>query len=462
MTDSSVLAPEAASRRAFDLCVDAVQHAGALSAPRLARVEVPVGELEPLPWLLAQHAAARYFWSDRGGAFEMAGIGDADVLLPSGPQDVHGLFQQARSLMTDRWPSQRYYGGFRFYNRPILGNRWKSFAQYRFIVPRLEVHRRRKGTYLAVNLKLGAAMDNARELESLRALLDEVEWRNASAPPLPEVSSRVDLPDFAGWKTLIAQALSAFARHELEKVVVARESTFNTKQDIDPVALLAHLREQAVNAYEYCFQPVSARAFVGASPERLYRRENCFLQSEALAGTRPRGKTEDGDEALARELLESEKDLREHDFVVRMLHDSLKHFCTSIEVEEAPSLLRLRNCQHLHTRIEGVLKANEADAPLIEALHPTPAVGGTPREAALAWLIDHEPFDRGTFAAPVGWIGYDAAEFAVAIRSGLVRGNELSLYSGAGIVPGSVAEDEWDEIENKLANFLRILPHADH
>lgn len=461
MSDPPVLAPEAAARRAFDLCVDEVRRAEGKAAPRLARVEVPVGELEPLPWLLAQHATARYFWSDRAGAFEMAGVGDADVLLPAGPQDVRLLFEQARSLMTDRWPSQRYYGGFRFYNRPILGNRWKSFAQYRFIIPRLEMHRRRKGTYLAVNLKLGDTAANARELESLRAVLDEVEWRNASAPPLPAITSRVDLPDFAGWKNLIAQALAACARHDLEKVVVARESSFTAKQDIDPVALLAHLREQAVHAYEYCFEPVHARAFVGASPERLYRRENCFIQSEALAGTRPRGKSEEGDEALARELLESEKELREHDFVVRMLHDSLAHFCTSISVEEEPSLLRLRNCQHLHTRIEGVLKANEADAPLIEALHPTPAVGGTPREAALAWLIEHEPFDRGVFAAPVGWIGYDAAEFAVAIRSGLVRGNELSLYSGAGIVPGSVAEDEWDEIENKLANFLRILPDAD-
>src|SRR5690606_32703666 len=135
-------------------------------------------------------------------------------------------------------------------------------------------------------------------------------------------------------------------------------------------------------------------------------------------------------------------------------------FCTELQVEEEPGVMRLRNCQHLHTRVEGVLKANEADAPLIEELHPTAAVGGWPRDKALAWLAEHEPFDRGVYAAPTGWIGFDAAEFAVAIRSGLVRDDELTLYSGAGIVPGSDAAEEWDEIENKLAGFLRILPDA--
>lgn len=459
MTEAHSMAPEAAARELFDRAARlASEHSG--GKPWLVRAELPVAELEPLPWLLAQRHAARYFWSDRGQTFEMAAVGDADVLLPKGPQDLRALFHEARSAMGDRWPSLRYYGGFRFYNRPILGNRWKSFAQYRFIVPLLEVHRRRDRVYLAANLKLGDSAQNARQLELLRAALDEVDWRNAPSPALPSVCGRLDRPDFAAWKSLVGQALEACARNQLEKVVLARETAFEFKHEIDPVALLSHLREQTINAYEYCFQPVPARAFVGASPERLYRRENCFIQSEALAGTRPRGKTEEGDAALGRELLENEKELREHRIVVRTVRDQLKPFCTAIDIEDQPGLLSLRNCHHLHTKIQGVLKANEADAPLIEALHPTPAVGGTPREAALKWLIEHEPFDRGVYAAPVGWIGYDAAEFAVAIRSGLVRGNELTLYSGAGIVPGSIAEDEWDEIENKMANFTRILPDA--
>jgi menaquinone-specific isochorismate synthase len=99
------------------------------------------------------------------------------------------------------------------------------------------------------------------------------------------------------------------------------------------------------------------------------------------------------------------------------------------------------------------------DADLIAALHPTPAVGGLPRGAALRWIAKHEPFDRGIYAAPVGWIGLDGAEFCVALRSGLVRGNELALYNGAGIVRGSDPGEEWQEIETKMQNFLSVLDY---
>ena len=426
----------------------------------LERVEVPVSDLNPLGWLLAQRESARYYWSNRGGEFEMAGAGDADVLIPRGPQDLRALFEQARGRLSMHQPSQRYYGGFRFYNRPNRGHRWKNFYQYRFIVPLIEVVRRKRGTFLCCNLKLGhtSGLDDMRQ--HVIEFIDGLEWKPRDAPPLPHFGKREDRPDKRAWVETVDKALEACAANELEKVVLARETTFTADDEIDAMALLSHLRGQTTTAYEFCFQPVAGRAFVGASPERLYRRENCFLQSEAVAGTRPRGGNDEEDERLGEELLRNDKELREHQFVVRNVRDALKPFCTALNVEEQPDIMRLRHNQHLHTKIEGVLKANEADAPLLDALHPTAAVGGIPRDTALEWLTENEPFDRGVYAAPVGWIGFDAAEFSVGIRSGLVRGEELSLYSGAGIVPGSDPDEEWDEIENKLANFLRILPHA--
>jgi len=426
----------------------------------LERIEVPVTGLHPLRWLLAQRQSARYYWGDRTGGFEMAGAGDADVLIPQGPQDLRALFDTARGRLSMNHPSQRYYGGFRFYNRPNRGPRWKNFHQYRFIVPLIEVLRRKKGTFLCCNLKLGHASGIDDTRTRVLEFIDSLTWKEASPGPLPRFGGREDLPDHRAWNGLVDKALEAFAANELEKVVLARETTFKADAEIDPILLLAHLAEETSTAFEFCFQPVAGRAFLGASPERLYRRENCFIQSEALAGTRPRGGSDEEDDRLANDLLNSEKELREHQFVVRNVRDSLMPFCSALDVDERPGVMRLRNCQHMHTRVEGVLKANEADAPLIEELHPTAAVGGWPRDKALAWLTENEPFDRGVYAAPAGWIGFDAAEFSVAIRSGLVRGDELSLYSGAGIVPGSDAGEEWDEIENKLAGFLRILPHG--
>jgi len=157
--------------------------------------------------------------------------------------------------------------------------------------------------------------------------------------------------------------------------------------------------------------------------------------------------------------MNSDKERREHDVVVRTLAHQLEERCRHLVIEESPSLLQLRNIQHLRTRVEGLLKEDQNDASLLEALHPTPAVGGSPRDRALAWIAREEPFDRGIFAAPVGWVSYDAAEFCVGIRSGLVQGNELVLYNGSGIVRGSNPDDEWDELENKMENFLQVLDH---
>ena len=275
----------------------------------------------------------------------------------------------------------------------------------------------------------------------------------------PVILSRSDAPDRAGWAALINKALGALDTGALDKVVLARETCFTATAPFDAVGLLTRLIDLSPHTFSFCFHPAEDRAFIGASPERLFKRINGYIQSEAVAGTAPRGVTDEKDRALGEALLNSPKDRREQQFVTDMLREHFRRFCYSVEVEPQPHLMRLRNCQHLCTRIEGLLNDAESDAALLEALHPTPAVGGCPRERALKWIEAEEPFDRGIYASPTGWVGYDSAEFCVAIRSGLVQGNTLALYSGAGIVTGSTPKDEWAEIENKMANFLHVL-HA--
>ncbi|MCK5033282.1 MAG: chorismate-binding protein, partial [Calditrichia bacterium] len=121
------------------------------------------------------------------------------------------------------------------------------------------------------------------------------------------------------------------------------------------------------------------------------------------------------------------------------------------------SVIKLRRLQHLYSKFHGKLKDETSDIEILSALHPTPAVGGVPGKEALEHIQSMEPFHRGWYAAPVGWIGYNSAEFAVAIRSGLVNGKNLALYSGGGIVDGSDVNSEWQEIENKIGNFLKAL-----
>jgi menaquinone-specific isochorismate synthase len=143
--------------------------------------------------------------------------------------------------------------------------------------------------------------------------------------------------------------------------------------------------------------------------------------------------------------------------VLDTIRDGFKGACHAVHVDDAVSLLKVRRCQHLLSRVEGILTDDKWKWDALRTLHPTPAVGGFPNNEALAFIEAHEPFDRGWYAGPIGWVGPKTAEFAVGIRSGLLHGDALRLYAGAGIVQGSTAESEWDEIENKMGNFLSAL-----
>lgn len=429
--------------------------------PRLLRIEARIPETSPLDWLRAQPGFTQYFWSDRAGEFEMAGAGEADVLAPSGKTDLEALFAHIQAELSPVFPAMRYYGGFRFHGGAIKGERWRAFKEYRFVIPRFEVLRRGEGCVLACNFRVAGEAANLRTRDAVLADLIRLRFPESPVPVLlPKVIQRRDLPGKTEWTRLVARALGAIETDEIEKVVLARETCFTAAEPLDAVSLLTRLRHRTVKSYEFCFHPAGDRAFIGASPECLYKRKNVYLRSEALAGTQPRGTTDALDRAYGAELLKCEKNLREHAFVVDTLRGHFAKFCRHVHAEASPRLLRLRNCQHLLTRIEGLLHDPLCDAALIAALHPTPAVGGVPRDRALTWIAREEPFDRGIYAAPAGWVGYDSAEFCVAIRSGLVLNNELALYSGAGIVRGSTPKEEWDEIENKMANFVSVMTHA--
>ncbi|HNR31467.1 MAG TPA: isochorismate synthase [Candidatus Hydrogenedentes bacterium] len=457
----AALSLEAAIRRAGARAVEALTGASAAPATvrRLARVQVPIGEVAALDWLRAQAHLTQYYWADRDNAFEMAGVGEADVVAP-GQGDFAGgdVFAFMRERLSPEVRGQRYYGGFRFHPGPPRGERWRAFHDFRFVVPRFEVVRRGKRYDFACNVLLGDGAANRRTLDAVVEMLESLRQPVRMARlPFPPVTARSDAPDRACWEATVYAALEAFRTTPLEKVVLARETVFETEGPLDPVAVLARLVEYTEQSFDFCFHPAPDRAFIGASPELLYRRSQCFLESEAVAGTRPRGHTDAEDALLGEVLLTDDKSRREHAYVVKMLRKTFKGLCRSVRFDEKPSLLRLRNVQHLKARIEGLIEGPEDDAALIRALHPTPAVGGTPRAAALRWIEEYEPFDRGIYASPVGWVAAVGAEFCVGIRSGLVQGNTLALYNGAGIVAGSDPAEEWMELEHKMGNFLKVL-----
>ena len=426
---------------------------------RALRVEVPVEGVEPLAWLEAQGDRSRGYWCDRDRGFELAGVGTADILSAEVECDYGELFTTLKQGISSVHPNLRYYGGMRFSQRTPAAAKWKPFGAYRFVLPRFEVFTRGAQTYLACNAILA---DQAGDLPGkILEALDAMPFPGIETPAdLPPMLGRHDCPDSRGWGEAIRSALDLFGRTALEKVVLARESVFTFEHNLDAAALLRRLFDASRQSYRFCFQPKPGAAFLGVSPERLYQRQDRLLRSEAVAGTRKRGDTDDADRALSDGLLSSEKDLREHRYVLDAIRAEFGRRCTAVHADDSVSLIKLSECQHLCARVEGILQDNVTDADLLRSLHPTPAVGGWPRELAAEAIAQTEHFDRGWYSGPVGWVGSDSAEFAVGIRSALVHEDTLSVYAGAGIVEGSTPEDEWAEIENKIGSFTGILGTA--
>lgn len=430
--------------------VDAI-HEHDHSEDRLHRVELPIQPCDIMQWVVERDMDGKLYWAERNGAVEVAGIGEAAVLSPDNPStlDTADIFTHTRKLLSPRHKHQRFYGGFSFAD--TYSDQWKPFGRFRFCAPAIEVGRDGDDYYAACQWRGGEPNKDA-----LIALLEST--HSLTFPSQPHIAHhRVDTPSREEWYAKINKLLALFEQGDVDKVVLARESQFIFNQPVNAFSILQHLRESTARSYHYAFQAPGGFTFIGASPERLFKRDGNLLYSEALAATRPRGATLAEDESLGAEMMNSEKDLREHKFVLDRIIALLEEFCSSVSRDRAIEVLKLRHCQHLLCKVGGQLISTDCDAEVLEKLHPTPAVGGTPKERALECIRELEDFDRGWYAAPVGWIGHDSVEFAVAIRSALVHDDIVSVYTGAGIVPGSVPKSEWKEIENKIKDFRRLF-----
>ena len=271
-------------------------------------------------------------------------------------------------------------------------------------------------------------------------------------------------PPSEDYREAVAGARSRIRDGALRKVVLARTVGVDAGRSLDPRRLAHRLRAVDPEAYTFVV-PLSGgeagprRSFVGASPELLLSRRGQRVRSNPLAGSAPRSGDPAEDRANAEALSGSSKDREEHEIVVEAVAETLRPFCTELTWDPEPVLRETPNVWHLSTRFHGVLRdAAPSALDLVAALHPTPAVGGTPRDAALDAIAELEPFDRGRYAGPVGWMdAHGDGEWAIALRCAELRGDRAVLYAGAGIVAGSEPDDEVDETERKFRAFLDAL-----
>jgi isochorismate synthase len=263
-------------------------------------------------------------------------------------------------------------------------------------------------------------------------------------------------PADPGWTERVGLALAAIASQRVEKLVVTRRLDLPLPRSPELGRLLPWLaaRHPHSSVFAVRRQDVS---LVGASPERLLNLNGGLVVADALAGSAPRSPQDDEDRALGRGLLGSVKELAEHRVVVREILAALEPLCTALVASQSPSLLRLPGVQHLASHVHGRVRAGIGVFDLLERLHPTPAVGGSPRGPALDWLRDNGEAERGWYTGGVGWLEESGGDVWVALRCASLCGERASLFAGAGIVAGSDPGQELRETGWKLATMLEAL-----
>ena len=270
-------------------------------------------------------------------------------------------------------------------------------------------------------------------------------WHSATISfSLPHNVKRKDVPSFSAWKQQVKDALQKIEHDHFQKVVLARQTTLSFESAVDPYQVMRMLNLRGQDSTLFMLQIDSETAFVGASPEKLFHRHGHKIASEAVAGTK-----------ISQEKW-SEKELREVEAVKVFLHQKLSTLCHDVHwssLQNKP----FGEIEHLCYNVEGSLNKDVADLDLIAHLHPTPALGGFPQQEALRYLEQIEPIHRGWYGSPLGLFSSQEADIAVAIRSALICGSQVHLFAGLGIVQGSDPLQEWEELDKKIAHFLRFL-----
>jgi menaquinone-specific isochorismate synthase len=260
----------------------------------------------------------------------------------------------------------------------------------------------------------------------------------------------------AEWQLRVAKAIDEIEKTELEKVVLARDLIVNSHRSIDVRKILRNLGVEYPSTWVFAVD-----GLVGATPELLLRLSRGMVTSRVLAGTISKTGNDEKDLALAASLARSSKDLEEHEYAVRSVADALDPFCTSTNVPESPFVLHLANVMHLATDVTGALiesKKNVDAFTILEKLHPSAAVCGTPTNLAAQVIKRIEGMSRGRYAGPVGWLDARGdGELGIALRCGQIKDNEIQIYAGCGIVAGSKPEKELTESNAKFAPMRSAL-----
>ena len=440
--------------------------------PQIATLSLELPPLDPLAVLqaIAQPEDPHFYFENGNKGEAIAAIGAAITFhVPSGSARFGKAQTFIQSCLANTittgatdlpFAGPHFFCNFTFFDdlRPPES----AFPCATVLLPRWQVARCRNRSVFVANFSL-SPRDNIKALhQDLCNKLTQIRWANSRwLDPVNFPNQSFQSHDFkptANFRKSVYSALNRINNKTLNKIVLADAIDLNFPLPINLVKSLNNLRRLYPDCYTFATGNGGGTNFIGASPERLLAIYNHQLITDALAGSAPRGKTSGEDTELAKLLLSSEKEIHEHRVVIDFICDRLTRLGLTPNVPPQLLLLQLSNIQHLWTPIQATLPNGIHPLDILADLHPTPAVAGVPRDTACQEIRRYEAFDRGLYAAPLGWIdGYGNCEFIVGIRSALIEGDRARLYAGAGIVAGSDPDKELAEVQLKLKTLLKAL-----
>lgn len=442
---------------------------------KLASISLRVRGVDPLAVLesIYEPAAAHFYLENRSSGWAVAGAEAVDQITASG---------------ADRFARLRQFASHRFQHTVAIGELGAALtgpvvftgctfeqqnptaeapfpAAWAFI-PQWQVARTPEGCTAVANARILPGMDILPVADRIwsahHRFTSNVYQAPPPAPPY-RILAQTEVGPPGHYQNAVQQALAAIQQGHYEKIVLARALDLQFDNPCSPLRLLDRLRTVYPDCHCFSLQNQAATGFIGASPERLLAVRDHTFFTEAIAGSAPRGPSSAEDQALGRQLLESDKDRREHQHVVHSILRRLDKAGLAGYPANQPNLLRLANVQHLRTPISGPLPTNQHLLDLAAQLHPTPAVGGTPRSHALPHIPTLEPFPRGLFTGLLGWFdAHHNGDLVVGLRSALIQQNHARLYAGAGIVQGSLPQKEFEETSLKMKALLQNITAGSH
>nr|NP_045108.1 isochorismate synthase [Cyanidium caldarium]AAF12987.1 unknown [Cyanidium caldarium]WDB00234.1 isochorismate synthase [Cyanidium caldarium] len=412
-------------------------------------IAIKRSKMNLISWLNSQQEFPKIYWKNRNSKIEVAS------------SKILALFYRFKHMISFGYLRGNTKMATRFYiiqpfmsskNKNTLVTAWEELITKNITLPKIEIIKFCLSTYIGLNLL------NKVERQQLNEIFTQefVAYKNKikSASSIRTITYSQCLKN---WTNEIKQSFKHIKHNSLEKIVLARRKILEFETDLNSLSIIQQLKHKQYNSYNFGLFINTNCGFIAFSPERLYKRKTNIITSEAVAGTRLRGRTQKHDLRLAFNLICSCKDFNEINIVKQYLVNKTKNIGNIVKVQLHYSIMQTSNVQHLYSRLQAKLKSNMSDQKIIRNLHPTPAICGSPQQAASKCIPLFENFYRTCYASPVGYFNTDNSSMKISIRSAFINKRKILIIAGCGILNSSIVLKEWNEVENKMNNFNTII-----